>query len=329
MSDVRESVGSDNNSASPQIRCGAVPCPNFTTHPCFEEPCTAHACSAKHTVCSRERTCVSCRSWSEGTWVGYDHRLLKRKQRSKRDSANRAKKAQARARACSASPAASGRSRAYSTECDRKKVKTANTADLEPAVTAIAGTAISDIAVTATTMVTATTVVTAVATTGAGTAVDAAVSATNTKKSGRPGSTTSSGKKKGGAVKSPHPSGPTGPTTRSGTVRAAAAAGAWVTATGASTAPTAPASKSQTQTKVQLKSFVKTSFGGLTSRHFQPVVDLSAKDPIGALFGENEKFGDDCRNTPPDGRSRVLFPDFSGNGISRHSTGLWCLLRFG
>ena len=52
MSDIRDSVGWDANSAPPQIRCGAVPSPNFTTRPSSDEPWTTQACCAKYTVCS-------------------------------------------------------------------------------------------------------------------------------------------------------------------------------------------------------------------------------------------------------------------------------------
>ena len=101
-------------------------------------------------------------------------------------------------------------------------------------------------------------------TTGAGTAVDTTSSGTNTKKGGKPSSTTSSGKKKGWAAKSPHPSKPTGPTTRSGAVRAAAGVGTMVYATGAVPAQSPPASRTKIQKKAQLKSF-ETSFGGFPS----------------------------------------------------------------
>ena len=98
------SVGSGAGSVSSQIRCSHVPCGNFTTRPSALEPWTAHASCSRHTKCTRSRTCAICSCWPETTWFGFDNWMLRRKQRSQRDAANRARKPKARARERSESP---------------------------------------------------------------------------------------------------------------------------------------------------------------------------------------------------------------------------------
>ena len=98
------SVGSGAGSVSFQIPCSHVPCGNFTTRPSALEPLTAHASCSKHTKCTRSRTCAICSCWPETTWFGFDNWMLRRKQRSQRDAANRSRKAKARARERSESP---------------------------------------------------------------------------------------------------------------------------------------------------------------------------------------------------------------------------------
>ena len=78
-----------------QIRCGASPCPNFTTRPSSSEPWIAHGCCSRHTLCDRRHTCTVCDSWSEETWIGFDAWMKQRIKPSERDAANRVRKAKA------------------------------------------------------------------------------------------------------------------------------------------------------------------------------------------------------------------------------------------
>ena len=140
------SVGSGAGSVSSQIRCSHVPCGNFTTRPSALEPWTAHASCSRHTKCSRSRTCAICSCWPETNWLGFDNWMLRRKQRSQRDAANRARKAKARARERSESPptlspAHSERGRARTRRTATTGPATAGTATAGTAVTATAGTA--------------------------------------------------------------------------------------------------------------------------------------------------------------------------------------------
>ena len=147
------SVGSGAGSVSSQIRCSHVPCGNFTTRPSALEPWTAHASCSRHTKCTRSRTCAICSCWPETTWFGFDNWMLRRKQRSQRDAANRARKAKARARERSESPptlspahSERGRARTRRTATTKSGTATAGpatagTATASTAVTATAGTA--------------------------------------------------------------------------------------------------------------------------------------------------------------------------------------------
>ena len=90
------SVGPAAGQPSSQIRCGASPCPNFTTRPAPDVPWIAHGCCSRHTRCDRNHTCTVCESWTEETWVGFDSWMTKRIQRSERDAAYRARKTKAR-----------------------------------------------------------------------------------------------------------------------------------------------------------------------------------------------------------------------------------------
>ena len=160
------SVGSGAGSVSSQIRCSHVPCGNFTTRPSALEPWTAHASCSRHTKCSRSRTCAICSCWPETTWFGFDNWMLRRKQRSQRDAANRARKAKARARERSESPptlspahSERGRARTRRTATAKSGTATAGPATAGTAVTATAGTATAGIATAGTaTAGTATTV---------------------------------------------------------------------------------------------------------------------------------------------------------------------------
>ena len=140
-------VGSGAGSVSSQIRCSHVPCGNFTTRPSALEPWTAHASCSRHTKCSRSRTYAICSCWPETTLFGFDNWMLRRKQRSQRDAANRARKA--KARACersesppTLSPAHSERGRARTRRTATTKSGTA-TAGPATAGTATAGTAVT------------------------------------------------------------------------------------------------------------------------------------------------------------------------------------------
>ena len=142
------SVGSGAGSVSSQIRCSHVPCGNFTTRPSALEPWTAHASCSRHTKCSRSRTCAICSCWPETNWLGFDNWMLRRKQRSQRDAANRARKAKARARERSESPptlspahSERGRARTRRTATTKSGTATAGPATAGTAVTATAGTA--------------------------------------------------------------------------------------------------------------------------------------------------------------------------------------------
>ena len=142
------SVGSGAGSASSQIRCSHKPCGNFTTRPSALESWTAHASCSKYTKCSRSRTCAICSSWPETTWFGFDNWMLRHKQQSQRDAANRARKAKARARERSelppaSSPARSERGRARTRRTGTAKVGTA-AAGSATAVTTLAGTATAE-----------------------------------------------------------------------------------------------------------------------------------------------------------------------------------------
>ena len=100
MSESVYSVGS-----SSQIRCGASPCPNFTTRLSSSEPCIAHGCSSRHTTCDRRHTCAVWESRLDDTWVGFDSWMAKRLKRSEKDAAKRARNAKAcRERFCSPRP---------------------------------------------------------------------------------------------------------------------------------------------------------------------------------------------------------------------------------
>ena len=94
-SDSVYSMGPTAGRPTSQIRCGASPCPNFTTRPSSSEPWIAHGCCQRHTICDIRHTCAVCDSWSEEVWVGFDSWMAKRIRRSERDAANRARKAKA------------------------------------------------------------------------------------------------------------------------------------------------------------------------------------------------------------------------------------------
>ena len=121
------SVGSGTGHPSSKVRCGAKPCPNFTTRPSPLEPWTAHGCCSKDTLCSKDSNCSVCESWATTTWVGFDLWMQRHKHRSARDAANRARKAQAKARERSPSPAPS-----HSSDCGRphtRRVRTSAKSD--------------------------------------------------------------------------------------------------------------------------------------------------------------------------------------------------------
>ena len=119
------SVGSGAGSTSSQIRCSVKPCGNFTTRPSAIEPWTEHASCSKHTRCSRSHTCMICSSWPETTWLGFDNWMLRRKQQSQRDAANRARKAKARARERSESPQLSSSARSERGRTRTRRTRTA------------------------------------------------------------------------------------------------------------------------------------------------------------------------------------------------------------
>ena len=131
------SVGPAAGRPSSQIRCGASPCPNFTTRPAPDVPWIAHGCCSRHTRCDRKHTCTVCESWTEETWVGFDSWMTKRIQRSERDAAYRARKTKAR-RERSRSPRSDKPS---GLPLERSRARTRRTA---PAVTpAAAGSAVN------------------------------------------------------------------------------------------------------------------------------------------------------------------------------------------
>ena len=312
------SVGSGAGSVSSQIRCSHVPCGNFTTRPSALEPWTAHASCSRHTKCSRSRTCAICSCWPETNWLGFDNWMLRRKQRSQRDAANRARKAKARARERSESPptlspAHSERGRARTRRTATTKSGTTVTAGPATAGTATAGTAVTATAGTATagtaTAGTATTVSLSHSTTVASVLTGSSDGRSVTtlrrsprkrtpvspprdnspkKKKTKPASSsTTSSRKKGGADKASSKDLSQGPATRSGASRKKPSAAAGTAPADTATAGTAPTASTSASTsgsqalrpKTPTKAALKSYDHSFTLR--DPLMPHLEDDPLG------------------------------------------------
>ena len=312
------SVGPAAGRPSSQIRCGASPCPNFTTRPAPDVPWIAHGCCSRHTRCDRNHTCTVCESWTEETWVGFDSWMTKRIQRSERDAAYRARKTKAR-RERSRSPRSDKPS---GLPLERGRARTRRTA---PAVTpAAAGSAVNTaIAGNAVNTAIAGNAVNpanagdagspAIAVTSAVTSATASSTASAGKRSGgksptpehrrrsprkavpstrlrdespptkKPRGAAAPSRKKGGATKSGASEGSSGPTTRSSTRRtasAAAATSAVITAPAVTPAVAVSPSVGRTPTKAALKSYDAAQVG-VASPIRDPLFPELEADPLG------------------------------------------------